>query len=69
MAKTRRIAPTSENQPKLAELYKAAFAMAEVRRHSSADGTEAIYLSDGYINLASLPARGRPAEKRGQPWA
>ncbi len=60
MAKIRHIAIMTENQPKLAEFYKSTFGMKEVHRHSSADGTEAIYLSDGYVNLAILPARGRP---------
>jgi len=60
MAKIRHIAIMTEDQPKLAEFYKATFDMKEVHRHAVADGTEAIYLSDGYINLAILPARGRP---------
>ena len=35
--------------------------MTEVFRHESkAGGGEAVYLTDGHINLACLPARGRP---------
>jgi catechol 2,3-dioxygenase-like lactoylglutathione lyase family enzyme len=61
MAQIRHIALLSENQVALAEFYKATFGMKEVFRHvSKAGGGEAVYLSDGHINLACLPARGRP---------
>ncbi len=60
MAKIRHIAILTEDQPKLAEFYKSTFGMREVFRHASSAGGEAIYLSDGTINLAILPTRGRP---------
>lgn len=60
MARIRHIAIVTEDQAKLAEFYKTTFEMKEVFRHSAATGGEAIYLSDGSINLAILPARGRP---------
>ena len=61
MAQIRHIALLSNNQAALAEFYKATFGMKEVFRHeSAAGGGESIYLSDGHINLACLPARGRP---------
>jgi catechol 2,3-dioxygenase-like lactoylglutathione lyase family enzyme len=60
MPQIRHIALLSENQVALAEFYKSTFGMTEVFRHESkAGGGEAIYLSDGHINLACLPARGR----------
>jgi catechol 2,3-dioxygenase-like lactoylglutathione lyase family enzyme len=60
MARIRHIALLTEDQPKLAEFYKTTFGMKEVHRHAVQIGGEAIYLSDGAINLAILPARGRP---------
>ncbi len=63
MAKIRHIAIMTENQAQLAEFYKNSFDMKEVHRHASQEeevGGEAIYLSDGNINLAILPAGGRP---------
>lgn len=57
MAKIRHIAVLTKDTPKLADFYKTSFGMKEVAR-SSKEG-EAIYLSDGHINLAILPARGR----------
>jgi catechol 2,3-dioxygenase-like lactoylglutathione lyase family enzyme len=60
MAKIGHIALLSENQNTLADFYKNTFEMKEVFRHASkAGGGDAIYLSDGTINLAILPARGR----------
>lgn len=60
MAKIGHIALLSENQNTLADFYKNTFDMKEVFRHQSkAGGGDAIYLSDGTINLAILPARGR----------
>lgn len=53
MAKIRHIAVRSDNIPKLADFYKKAFGLKEVSR-----GDATVYLSDGYINLAILPARG-----------
>src|SRR5215469_12330 len=61
MARIRHIALLTKQQEKLAEFYKRAFGMTEVFRHESrAGGGPAIYLSDGYINLAVLPAPERP---------
>jgi catechol 2,3-dioxygenase-like lactoylglutathione lyase family enzyme len=61
MARIRHIALLTKEQEKLATFYKTAFGMTEVFRHESrAGGGPAIYLSDGYINLAVLPARDRP---------
>jgi len=58
MAKIRHIAVLTKDTPKLADFYKTSFGMKEVAR--SGKEQKAIYLSDGYINLAILPARGRP---------
>jgi catechol 2,3-dioxygenase-like lactoylglutathione lyase family enzyme len=42
----------------LATFYKATFGLHEVARHDTRDiGKYAIYLSDGYINVALLPSR------------
>ena len=60
MARIGHIALLTNDQPKLAQFYKATFGMKEVHRHAAQGGGEAIYLSDGAINLAILPARGRP---------
>jgi catechol 2,3-dioxygenase-like lactoylglutathione lyase family enzyme len=57
MAKIRHIAILAANPAKLSEFYKTSFGLKEVAR--SGPNEEAIYLSDGYINLALLPARGR----------
>jgi catechol 2,3-dioxygenase-like lactoylglutathione lyase family enzyme len=59
MARIRHIALLTEDQPRLAEFYTRTFGMKEVFRQNTADGAFAIYLSDGHINLAILPARGR----------
>ena len=50
MAKIRHIALTTENPGKVAEFYKEAFDMQEIRRSENG----AVFLSDGYINLAIL---------------
>jgi catechol 2,3-dioxygenase-like lactoylglutathione lyase family enzyme len=57
MAKIRHIAILAADPAKLSEFYKSSFGLKEVAR-SGANG-EAIYLSDGHINLALLPARNR----------
>ncbi len=59
MAKIRHIAIKAEDQEKTADFYKQTFGLAEVWRGPVRDdGHRAIYLSDGYINVAILPARG-----------
>ena len=62
MAKIGHIAIFAKDQAQLADFYKQTFGMKEVFRHSSKEGGEAIYLSDGTINLAILPARGEQPE-------
>jgi len=57
MARIRHIAILAADPAKLSEFYKASFGLKEVAR--SGDNGEAIYLSDGHINLALLPARNR----------
>ena len=56
MAKIRHIAVMTKEPPKLAEFYKTTFGMKEVPRNAPKPNSRAIYLSDGYINLAILPA-------------
>ena len=58
MAKIRHIAVFAREQEKLADFYKTVFDMKEVHRHyaEGSSDKQAIYLSDGYINLAILPA-------------
>jgi catechol 2,3-dioxygenase-like lactoylglutathione lyase family enzyme len=51
-AKIRHIAICAEDTNKLAEFYKKTFDMYEVARLEAA-----VFLSDGYINLAILPAK------------
>ena len=50
MAKIRHIALTTENPSEVAEFYKQAFDMQEIRRSEAG----AVFLSDGYINLGIL---------------
>ena len=50
MAKIRHIALTTSDPDKVAAFYKEAFEMEEIRRSESG----AVFLSDGYINLAIL---------------
>jgi catechol 2,3-dioxygenase-like lactoylglutathione lyase family enzyme len=59
MAKIRHLAIKAEDQEKTAEFYKQTFGMTEAwRGPKRQDGKQAIYLTDGYINMAILPARG-----------
>jgi catechol 2,3-dioxygenase-like lactoylglutathione lyase family enzyme len=63
MAQIQHIAITCRENEKLAEFYKQTFGMVEVKRHApeGRDDVVGIYLSDGHINLALLPARpGHP---------
>ena len=50
MAKIRHIALTTEHPGEVADFYKAAFDLEEIRRSDNG----AVFLSDGYINLAIL---------------
>lgn len=50
MAKIRHVALTTSNPAEVAEFYKQAFDMQEIRRSENG----AVFLSDGYINLAIL---------------
>ncbi|HLH22701.1 MAG TPA: VOC family protein [Chloroflexota bacterium] len=54
----RHIAVCAEDVRGLADFYKATFGMDEVGGVNPGDGKFAVFLSDGYINLAILPARG-----------
>ena len=59
MAKIKHVAIKCDNQEKTADFYKQTFGMTEAWRGPvREDGNRAIYLTDGYINLAILPARG-----------
>lgn len=63
MAQIQHIAITCQENEKLAEFYKASFGLVEVKRNAPEGREDAvvIYLSDGHINLALLPARpGQP---------
>ncbi len=57
MAKIRHVSVFAKDVGALAEFYKSTLEMEEVSR-----GKSSIYLSDGYINLAILPARGSRPE-------
>ncbi len=57
MAHIRHIALLANDPEKLADFYRKTFGMRDVDR---GEGGGAIYVSDGYINLALIPARGRP---------
>jgi catechol 2,3-dioxygenase-like lactoylglutathione lyase family enzyme len=57
MSKIRHIAILANDPAALAEFYKTTFGMHAVPNEG--DGG-AIYISDGYINLALITARGRP---------
>ena len=63
MAKIRHLAIKAEDQEKTASFYKETFGMTEAWRGPVRDdGKRAIYLTDGYINMAILPARGGERE-------
>jgi catechol 2,3-dioxygenase-like lactoylglutathione lyase family enzyme len=57
MARIRHLAILTKDTEKLADFYKTSFGLHEV--HRSGGESKAIYLSDGHINLAILPARDR----------
>jgi catechol 2,3-dioxygenase-like lactoylglutathione lyase family enzyme len=60
--KIRHLAIVALDSERVADFYKAAFDMEEAFRHPSShpEGRPAIYLSDGYMNLAILPVIDRP---------
>ena len=62
MAKIRHIAIVAMESEKVAEFYKSAFGMEEAFRHTNGEtgSRPAIYLSDGYMNLAILPIKDKP---------
>ena len=64
MARIRHIAIFAKDQAKMVDFYTKTFGMKVVHRHFSEghNDREAFYLSDGYINLAILPAREGRAE-------
>lgn len=59
MPQIRHIALLTNDQEGLAKFYTGVFEMHEIFRHESPHGGPAIYLSDGHLNLAILPAAGR----------
>ncbi len=59
MPQIRHLAMLTDDQEGLAKFYKDTFGMTEVHRHPSPYEGPAIYLSDGHLNLAILPAAGR----------
>ena len=60
MARIGHIALLTKDTEKLAEFYRNSFGLKEVARSGeSGEHGRAIYLSDGHINLAILPARNR----------
>jgi hypothetical protein len=60
VAKIRHLAILGKDTLSLAQFYMDTFEMHEVARQTWEDRPPAIYLSDGYINLAVLPAGDRP---------
>jgi catechol 2,3-dioxygenase-like lactoylglutathione lyase family enzyme len=62
MAKIRHIAICSKDTSQLADFYKTTFGMTEVNRLDGSNGL-AIFLSDGYINLAVLPASANDGQE------
>jgi catechol 2,3-dioxygenase-like lactoylglutathione lyase family enzyme len=60
MARIRHIALLTKDTERLAEFYRTSFGLKEVSRSGeTTENGKAIYLSDGHINLAILPARNR----------
>ena len=56
-AKIRHIAICTDDTVKLSSFYKDTFGMTEVMAREPGNPEKAVYLSDGYINLAILPTR------------
>jgi catechol 2,3-dioxygenase-like lactoylglutathione lyase family enzyme len=61
MARIRHLAITTDDTAALADFYMKTFEMIEVMRRPKVNG--AVYLSDGYMNLAILPSHGDPERK------
>ncbi|HVB17717.1 MAG TPA: VOC family protein [Stellaceae bacterium] len=61
MARIRHIALTTKEPAKVAEFYKSAFGLTELRR--SPNG--AVFLSDGHINVAILNTKGEESPDMG----
>jgi catechol 2,3-dioxygenase-like lactoylglutathione lyase family enzyme len=57
MARIRHLAICTDRQEELATFYRDTFGLVEVFRHKGESGKTAVYLSDGEINLAFIPAR------------
>ena len=55
MARIKHIALTTKEPAKVAEFYKTAFGLKELRRSPSG----AVFLTDGYIHIAVLTTKGR----------
>ena len=62
MARIRHIALTTKEPAKVAEFYKSAFGLKELRR--SPNG--AVFLTDGHINVAILNYQGRAVARHGR---
>ena len=58
-SKIRHVAIFAQDTAELANFYTTTFGMKEVHRGQVNNGVQAIYISDGYINLAILPANGK----------
>ena len=58
MAKIRHIAICAQDTDKMAEFYKTTFGMQEVARLE-----KAVFVTDGYINLALLPAEANGGQE------
>jgi catechol 2,3-dioxygenase-like lactoylglutathione lyase family enzyme len=61
MARIKHIALTTKDPAKVAEFYKSAFGLTELRR--SPNG--AVFLSDGHINVAILNTKGEESSDMG----
>lgn len=59
MARIRHIALCADDPSALAEFYKATFGLEEIARMPG-EGPRGVFLSDGEINLAIIPAHGGP---------
>ena len=61
MARIKHIALTTKEPAKVAEFYKTAFGLKELRRSPSG----AVFLTDGYIHVAVLTTKGEEAPDMG----